>query len=65
MHIGEPTTLGVRVASLVAALQGGAASGLNETDTRKRARLGGVMAVEVFRLVFQSALDTSTTCTNP
>ena len=38
MHIGEPTTLGVRVASLVAALQGGAASGLNETDTRKRAR---------------------------
>ena len=38
VHIGEPTTLGVRVASLVAALQGGAASGLNETDTRKRAR---------------------------
>ena len=38
MHIGEPSTLGAHVASLEAALQGGAASGLNETDTRKRAR---------------------------
>ena len=38
MHIGEPSKLGARVASLVAALQGNAASGLNKTDARKWAR---------------------------
>ena len=35
MHIGKPSKLGARVASLVAALQGNAASGLNKTDARK------------------------------
>ena len=38
MHIGKPSKLGARVASLVAALQGNAASGLNKTDARKWAR---------------------------